>query len=1021
MWLWVSTPCTTGCTWHRTNAAYLETREYKEKHARNVTLAEIAIQCVDVTMHHGGHIAWEWPRGNDMWKTEAGTHMSKHEGCTEVLFDGCSFGTSDKKGILVKKPWRVITSCLELWQALHGRVCTSAHEHAQCRGDTASQSGGYSEGFADCVMSVVHSMRNSEVNKLNLLGDDELAFQVQDTVAAELEELLGNTKVPRAHTRYNLCQDGVAARSVLLGAYCKRGLGITNATTKGKWSRALALIHELAKRRGGNRADKRYLAIQVNSYDGGVSVPRHRDRFNEGLSDIYVCGNFEGGDLYCGGQRVDAIGKWGVLDGTEWHWTEPHRGRRLSIVLFTPKGWERLSEQHLKALADLGFPMQEGYQAQTCCPEDHEHVQGCLCMDRECPECMYSFVGIPTQGNELESETHVDDEHEGTSFHDTADRSVLVAGEEGNDGEPEQVPLHRTIEPLHDPPLWGLVTRQIFQNEQEFHSEGCQAALREEHEKLLKRGVWDTSSVCELRDLYKDRSQEDFLLGQVFPIMGEKFAEEGEQQRQYKARIVFAGDRVKTKSGCDPIDLYTEMSNSPTTLAAARACIGAGVSDGHTVSVRDVSQAYIQCMLDLQVKTWVELPKCFWPPEWYNEQGQPRFERPCCVLVKALYGHPVSGGAWERHLGRVLKSMNWSQVHGLSGVWMCPVNKGGQHATLAVYVDDLLLTAPKEFSEAFWEKLGKALEFKDPAGPLERYLGANHELSRVDDKCHIMHVHMRGYIDAAVKRFMLECGQTLQKVRSPYLGEDEVECEGEPKYTKSASSHIATLLFLARVCRPDLLVAVCRLAKKVSKWEAIDDRKLVRLFAYLKSSRDLEMSFKMLEGSQFHLAIWSDADLAGDVEDTKSTSGAWIELLDESGNSWPISWLSKKQGSSAFATCESETIALNTALREEGIPILDLLCAIMGREIRMTCYEDNEQTISAVRRGYSKKLRHLPRVHKISVGTLHELLSGDSPIGELKYHPTATHKADMFTKCLKPIMFQSALDRIKMSASSRSD
>eukprot|EP00971_Amphidinium_carterae_P114959 2277115-Amphidinium_carterae.1 len=331
-------------------------------------------------------------------------------------------------------------------------------------------------------------------------------------------------------------------------------------------------------------------------------------------------------------------------------------------------------------------------------------------------------------------------------------------------------------------------------------------------------------------------------------------------------------------------------------------------------------------MLDLQVKTWVELPKCFWPAEWYDEQGVPRYERPCCVLIKALYGHPVSGGAWERHLGRVLKSMNWSQVQGLSGVWMSPTSNKGQHATLAVYVDDLLLTAPKDFSGRFWESLGKALEFKDPAGPLERYLGANHELTK-HGGCSTMHVHMKGYIDAAVKRFTSEWGQTLQKVRSPYLGEDEIECEGEPRFVKCASSHIATLLFLARVCRPDLLVAVCRLAKK--------------------GSRDLMMNFKMLEGSDFHLAVWSDADLAGDVEDTKSTSGAWIELLDEHGNSWPVSWLSKKQGSSAFATCESETIALNTALREEGIPILDLVCAITGRDIRMVCYEDNEQTISA--------------------------------------------------------------------------
>eukprot|EP00971_Amphidinium_carterae_P344451 6484865-Amphidinium_carterae.1 len=190
-------------------------------------------------------------------------------------------------------------------------------------------------------------------------------------------------------------------------------------------------------------------------------------------------------------------------------------------------------------------------------------------MDRECPCCAQCFVGCLDQGGDQEENAH---EHGGNGqgdLHDNTYRSALVA-----EGEWEKVPdgevsQHRIIEPLHDTPLWGLVTRQIFQNEKESHSEGCQAALREEHEKLLKRGVWDTSTVCELRNLYKDRSQED-LLGQVFPIMGEKFAEEGVQRRQYKARIVFAGDRVKTKSGCDPVDLYTEMSNSPTTLAAAR-------------------------------------------------------------------------------------------------------------------------------------------------------------------------------------------------------------------------------------------------------------------------------------------------------------------------------------------------------------------------------------------------------------------------------------------------------------------
>eukprot|EP00971_Amphidinium_carterae_P292723 5811456-Amphidinium_carterae.2 len=918
MWLWISTPCTTGCAWHRTNAEYTRTKGYQERHAHNTHLAEVASQCVDVVMHCGGNIAWEWPRGNDMWKTEPGIHMSGHAGCIEVTFDGCSFGTSNRAGTLIRKPWKVVTNSRELWQELHGRSCNLGHEHGQCRGETAAISGQYSDGLADCVMSVVRSMHSDKERKLSLIGDDELAFQVHDAVASELEEILGQTTVPRAHTRYNVSQNGVAARSVLLGAYCQRGHGVTNATKKNKWSRALALIHELARRREGDRKNQPYLSIQVNSYDGGVCVPKHKDKNNEGLSDIYVCGQFDGGDLRCGDHVVDAKGKWGILDGKEWHWTEPHSGRRLSIVLFTPKGWDKLSGDHMEALEKLGFPTRDMGKWDAYCMESIEQETSCLCMDRDCEHCASCFVSVSTQGGcagedgdngnkKMSMNTSLVEDGDGYSMHGDTLRSALPAVINEERTRQDEKQAHRDREPSHDPPLWGLVTRQIHQNEPEFKSEGCQKALQEEHEKLLKRGVWDTSTVCEVKDLYRDRTQEDFLLGQVFPIMGEKFAEEGELQRQYKARIVFAGDRVKTKSGCNPVDLYTEMSNSPTTLAAARACIGAGVSVGHVVSVRDVSQAYIQCLLDLQVKTWVELPKCFWPPEWYDERGQPRYERPCCVLVKALYGHPVSGGAWERHLGRVLKSMNWTQVHGLSGVWTKPSNNKGQHATLAVYVDDLLLTAPKEFSEEFWERLGKALEFKEEAGPLERYLGANHELKKKEN-CHVMNVHMRGYIDAAVQRFVTEWGQTLHRVKSPYLEEeDESEDEGEPKterikFDKSASSHIATLLFLARVCRPDLLVAVCRLAKKVSKWEVTDDKKLVRLFAYLKSSRDLMMNFRMCEGSDFHLAIWSDADLAGDVEDTKSTSGAWIELLDGHGNSWPISWLSKKQGSSAFAT-----------------------------------------------------------------------------------------------------------------------
>eukprot|EP00972_Heterocapsa_arctica_P056988 8408655-Heterocapsa_arctica.AAC.1 len=53
-------------------------------------------------------------------------------------------------------------------------------------------------------------------------------------------------------------------------------------------------------------------------------------------------------------------------------------------------------------------------------------------------------------------------------------------------------------------------------------------------------------------------------------------------------------------------------------------------------------------------------------------------------------------------------------------------------------------------------------------------------------------------------------------------------------YAPTASSHLMKLLFAARLCCPDILVAITRLAAKVSKWLTCHDRALVRLFQYIE-------------------------------------------------------------------------------------------------------------------------------------------------------------------------------------------
>ena len=69
------------------------------------------------------------------------------------------------------------------------------------------------------------------------------------------------------------------------------------------------------------------------------------------------------------------------------------------------------------------------------------------------------------------------------------------------------------------------------------------------------------------------------------------------------------------------------------------------------------------------------------------------------------------------------------------------------------------------------------------------------------------------------------------------------------------------------------------------------------------------------------LVLFSDASFAGDLEDSKSTSGAYLILVGPR-TYVPISWFCKKQGAVSHSSSEAEVIALEACARLEGIPAL---------------------------------------------------------------------------------------------------
>ena len=83
---------------------------------------------------------------------------------------------------------------------------------------------------------------------------------------------------------------------------------------------------------------------------------------------------------------------------------------------------------------------------------------------------------------------------------------------------------------------------------------------------------------------------------------------------------------------------------------------------------------------------------------------------------------------------------------------------------------------------------------------------------------------------------------------------------------------------------------------------------------------------------QCRLGLFQDSDFAGDLEDSKSTSGG-ILCVFGSHTFVPISWMCKKQTSVSHSSTESDIISFDAGLRLDGIPALDLwdlIVAVLG-------------------------------------------------------------------------------------------
>ena len=307
---------------------------------------------------------------------------------------------------------------------------------------------------------------------------------------------------------------------------------------------------------------------------------------------------------------------------------------------------------------------------------------------------------------------------------------------------------------------------------------------------------------------------------------------------------------------------------------------------------------------------------------------------------------------------------------------------------LVVYVDDFKMSGPAKHKAKLWADITGDPDHPERGGiymgtpeQQKRFLGCDHTITEhvAADGTNVrrMEYNMEPFFRGCLQRWTDLTGQdwhNLPHANTPFLDDDALrKREGigplefrlqpgavnkshgnkaassrrnllhtDPNLTEAdkvpsgvlapvAASSLMQTLYGARFARPDLLRAIAGLARKISKWRPMQDYQLHRLMCYIKSTLHFrQYAWCGDRKSDLRLHLYTDADLAGDPEDSVSTSGAYFAVVGPHAHV-PLAQRCKKQGAVSHSSTEAELISADMGLKSIGLPALDLWEVILAQ------------------------------------------------------------------------------------------
>ena len=499
-----------------------------------------------------------------------------------------------------------------------------------------------------------------------------------------------------------------------------------------------------------------------------------------------------------------------------------------------------------------------------------------------------------------------------------------------------------------------------------------QEALKSKHWPDLKKAMDEEMNAMYERQVWKlVTPPKDAHILESRWVYAAKYDENGDFIK-FRARIVAKG--YNQIEGVE----YDQVFAPTLSLENIRLLLNLALEYDLICHVIDFSTAYLNALLDKKIYMR--------QVEGYN--FQPQF---VCELLMALYGLKQSGRMWNKCLADKLIEFGLKRLKTDDCIFICRKRM----LIVAVFVDDVKIYArTTEEIQTVIDYLRSHFKLVDK-GPLSMFLGTRFFV----DKNYIIISAVQKIIELAKKVGIVKYRRQNTPIKPKelfYPDENGVFFKDVGLYM----SVIGSLLFIARLARPDIIFSVIQLSRFASNPLTIHYKAAIKIIQYLFNTKDTIIKFT--KPNYVSLTGFSDSDWANDILDRKSYTGFTIYL---NGN--PIAWSSSKQKLIAQSVDESELIAANDAVRDL-MYFANVYKEITGHYLKPTLFTDNAGVIRMSDRGFGGRTKHM------SVKELYVRERLDLKELEIIHISSEKNVADIFTKGVDLKLFRAFRNKLHL-------